>query len=194
MQKGVTIWLTGLPGSGKSTIAAELRAQIQLMGINVELIDESHIGEDLNPSISVEEYSQIARKIGFNAMSLTQKGIVVICASVSPLQSMRREIRKQIRNFIEVYVKAPVDTCIERINNQDHQGEHKKNKIDMIIKSDIYEEPEYPELVFDTEKETRDSCVKEVLKKLEIMGYLYPGNDQELDKELINRLKGLGYL
>jgi hypothetical protein len=134
--------------------------------------------------------------VGFVCSLLTRHGAVTTAAFVSPYRSIRSEIRGMIGNFIEVYVKCSLDKCIER----DVKGMYKKAIAGEIKNftgiSDPFEEPENPELVVETDKESEDVSLRRILQKMEELGYLpAAGRDilvpdylrQELLKTLANQ-------
>ena len=175
MQKGFTIWFTGLSGSGKSTISDELVKKIKAKGRNVEVLDGDVVRTNLSKGLgfSKEDRDINIRRIGFVAHLLTRNGVAVICAAISPYIAIRDENRKLIGDgFIEVYVKASVEECAKR----DVKGLYKKAFAGEIKEftgvSDPYEPPENPEVVCDTEKETVEESANKIMAKLEEMGYL----------------------
>lgn len=174
MQKGFTVWFTGLSGSGKSTISTLLVEKLKSRGRNVELLDGDVVRTNLSQGLtfSKEDRDINIRRIGFVANLLTRNGVAVICAAISPYKNVRDENRKLIGNFIEVYVKASVETCKER----DVKGLYKKALAGEIKEftgvSDPYEPPDHPEVICDTEKETVEESTQKIINSLEEMGYL----------------------
>lgn len=175
MQKGFTIWFTGLSGSGKSTISDLLVKKITEKGRNVEVLDGDVVRTNLSKGLgfSKEDRDINIRRIGFVAHLLTRNGVAVICAAISPYIAIRNENRKLIGDgFIEVYVKASVEECARR----DVKGLYKKAFAGEIKEftgvSDPYEPPENPEVVCDTENETVEESADKIMSKLEELGYL----------------------
>ena len=123
---------------------------------------------------SKEDRDENIRRVGFVCSLLTKHGAVTTAAFVSPYRSIRAEIREMIGNFVEVYVKCSLDKCIER----DVKGMYKKAIAGEIKNftgvSDPFEEPEKPELVVETDKESEAESLKKILDKLEELGYLRP--------------------
>jgi len=132
------------------------------------------------------------------AKLLTRNGVFVTAAFVSPYREIRDEIRKEIGNFVEVYVKCPVEVCIER----DVKGMYKK-ALKGEIKNftgidDPYEEPLNPEVIVETDKETVEESVGKVMRKLAELGYIdewsEPEGYSEEEEEIVKkRLENLGY-
>lgn len=175
MQKGFTIWFTGLSGSGKSTITELLVKKINEKGRNVEVLDGDVVRTNLSKGLgfSKEDRDINIRRIGFVANLLTRNGVAVICAAISPYKAIRNENKELIGDgFIEVYVKASVEECARR----DVKGLYEKAFAGEIKEftgvSDPYEPPDNPEVVCDTENETVEQSTDKIIAKLEELGYL----------------------
>jgi adenylylsulfate kinase len=174
--KGVTVWFTGLPCSGKTTLALKLSAELKKRGILAEDLDGDVTRKYLSKGLgfSKEDRDENIRRVGFVCSLLTKHGAVVTAAFVSPYRSIRDENRKLIGNFVEVYVKCSVEKCMER----DVKGMYKKAIAGEIKNftgvSDPFEEPEKPELVVETDKESEAESLKKIIEKLEELGYLRP--------------------
>jgi len=172
-EKGVTVWFTGLPCSGKTTIAKEVKRILEERGMDVELLDGDTVRDYIrNKDFSKEGRNKHLRYIAVMAKLLSQRGVIVLCSFVSPYRENRDFARSICANFVEVYVKTPVEVCIER----DVKGMYKK-ALNGEIKGftgidDPYEEPENPELVVETDKETLEESTQKVLEKLKEMGYI----------------------
>src|SRR5690348_8554700 len=126
---------------------------------------------------------------------LTRNGVVCISAAIAPYREARDWARKEIGNFVEVYVKCPIEVCRQR----DVKGLYKlvdEGKIKNFTGvDDPYEEPENPDLVVETDKETVEESVQKIFAKLEELGYLEPEEAGEDESEVVtNRLTALGYL
>lgn len=165
LDNGMTIWLTGLPCSGKSTIAEALAARLQAEGRPVELLDgdvvRTHLSKGLGFSRGDRETNM--RRVGFVCELLTRHGVVAIAALVSPYRGVREELRRRIGSFIEVYVDCPLETCVER----DVKGMYARALRGEIPAftgvSDPYEPPLAPDLVVDTLAETVEACVEQIV-------------------------------
>ena len=174
--KGVTIWFTGLPCSGKTTLALKLSAELRKRGIHCEDLDGDITRKYLSKGLgfSKEDRDENIRRVGFVCSLLTKHGAVTTAAFVSPYRSIRAEIREMIGDFVEVYVKCSLEKCIER----DVKGMYKKAIAGEIKNftgiSDPFEEPEKPELVIESDKESEDESLQKLLVKLEELGYLKP--------------------
>ena len=174
MNKGFTVWFTGLPGSGKSTISTLLAEKLKSMGRNVEVLDSDTVRTNLSQGLTFSKQDRdiTIRRIGFVAHLLTRNGVAVLCAAISPYKNIRNENRKLIGNFIEVYVKASIETCKKRnVNGRDQKA--LAGEIDKFSGlSEPYEPPDHPEVICDTEKETEEESTQKIIDKLKEMGYL----------------------
>jgi adenylyl-sulfate kinase len=173
-QRGVTVWFTGLSGSGKSTIASRLAAILRERGCRVEALDGDVVRTNLSKGLgfSKEDRDTNIRRIGFVCQLLTRNGIVAIGAAISPYREVRDEVRELIGDFIEVFVNCPLEELVRR----DVKGLYAKairGEIENFTGvSDPYEEPLNPEVVVHTDRETVEESVAKVLAVLEARGYV----------------------
>src|SRR3990167_3010514 len=175
-QKGVTIWLTGLSGSGKSTIAVELEHALVENKHQAYILDGDNIRHGLNKNLgfSPEDRAENIRRIGEVAKLFTDANIITITAFISPYKEDRDNARK-LQNegeFIEIYVKCPVNVCEQR----DTKGLYKKARAGEVKEftgiSAPYEEPSNPELTIDTSKVSVEGSTRAILNYLEEKGYV----------------------
>ena len=168
------IWCTGLPSSGKTTIATMLKPKLKEYGLNAETLDGDILRKELSPGLgfSKEDIYTHTRKVIFLCNLLQQNRIVSIVSAVSPHKEIRDFIRHKVGNFVEVYVKCSLDTCIQR----DCKGLYKKalnGKMNNLIGLQIpYEEPVNPEIIANTEFDSCDNIVNKIISKLKDLGYL----------------------
>ncbi|MBC7265025.1 MAG: adenylyl-sulfate kinase [Chloroflexi bacterium] len=199
--KGFTLWFTGLSGSGKSTLARRMEGILRERGFKVELLDGDIVRQNLSKGLgfSKEDRDTNIRRIGFVCHLLTRNGIVAIAAAISPYRAVRDEVRATIQDFVEVYVKCPLDVLMER----DVKGLYKKALAGEIQGftgvSDPYEEPLHPEIVIESDKETPEESVAKIVAKLEELGYLPPVKSADVythDEQQVveDRLRALGYI
>jgi adenylylsulfate kinase len=173
-QEGFTLWFTGLPCSGKSAVADKLAEILKARGRRVERLDGDIVRQDLTRDLgfSRKDRDENIRRVTFVAKLLTRNGVAVLTSFISPYREVRARSRQEIGNFIEVYAKCSLEECMRR----DVKGMYKKALKGEIKEftgvSDPYEEPENPEILLETDKETLDQSVGIVLKKLEKLGYL----------------------
>lgn len=173
-ERGFTLWFTGLPCSGKTTLADAVAEELRKRGLKVERLDGDVVRRTLSRDLgfSREDREENIRRVAFVAKLLTRNGVVVLTSFVSPYRKVREEARKEIGDFVEVYVKCPLEVCMQR----DVKGMYKKALAgeikDFTGVSDPYEEPLNPEIIVETNKESVEACVSKILKELEGIGYL----------------------
>ncbi len=177
-KQGFTIFLTGLSGAGKSTIAKVLYARVLEIGERpVTLLDGDIVRQNLSSELTFsKEHRDInVRRIGFVASEITKNRGIAICAPIAPYENTRREIRKSIEaygGFIEIHVATPIAECEKR----DRKGMYAKARAGLIKGytgvDDPYEIPESPELSIDTTDITPDEAAQEVLLFLGQKGYI----------------------
>lgn len=171
---GFTIWFTGLSGSGKSTLSEIVEQRLKAHGRNVEILDGDIVRTHLSKGLgfSREDRDTNIKRIAFVCSLLTRNGVICISAAIAPYQEAREWARQEIGNFVEIYVKCPLDVCRAR----DVKGLYKlvdEGKIKNFTGvDDPYEEPENPDLVIETDKETIEESIGRIFAKLEELGYL----------------------
>ncbi len=162
--KGITLWFTGLSGSGKSTVANILVDRLKNGGAKVEVLDGDVVRTNLSKGLgfSKEDRDANIRRIGFVCNLLSRNGVVAIAAAISPYAEIRDEVRKAAENFVEVYVECPLDTLVER----DPKGLYKKAIAGEIKNftgvSDPYEAPENPEVSFNSSECTAEEAADKI--------------------------------
>lgn len=172
--RGVTVWMTGLPGSGKTTIADEVERRLKEMGRNVEILDGDEVRKGLSSDLgfSKEDRQQHAKRVTYVAKVLSRNGVIVLVGLISPFRAFRQYAREEIGDFIEVYVDTSLDECIRR----DPKGLYKKALAgeikDLTGLQDPYEPPEEPELVIPTEDVSVDQAADMVMDALRANHYL----------------------
>ena len=171
--KGVVVWFTGLPCTGKTTIAKEVKKILEEDGKDVELLDGDTVRDYIkNKDFSKEGRNKHLRYIALMAKLLAKRGVIVLCSFVSPYRENRDFARSICNNFVEVYVNTPLEVCIQR----DVKGMYKKAMAGEIKGftgvDDPYEEPENPELIIDTTKESVGESAKHVIDKLKELNYI----------------------
>ena len=175
-QRGVTIWLTGLSGSGKSTIAVAAEKVLLERGRAAYVLDGDNVRHGLNKNLgfSPEDRTENIRRIGEVAKLFTEAGIITLTSFISPYRSDRDAVREimEAGAFIEVLVDASVETCESR----DVKGLYKKARAGEIPEftgiSAPYEAPEKPELVLDTNTQSVEESVGSLIRFLEEKGTL----------------------
>lgn len=173
--QGFTIWLTGLSGSGKTTIAAALTERLTAIGQGVEVLDGDIVRTHLSKGLgfSREDRDTNILRIAFVASLLTKHGVAVITAAISPYARARAEARELIGDFVEVYVQCPIDELVRR----DVKGLYAKAISGEIAHftgiSDPYEAPEHPDVLVDSSKETVAESVDRIFAYLKERGYVH---------------------
>lgn len=170
-QKGVTLWFTGLPQSGKSTLATELEKRLYEKGYLTYILDGDNIRHGLNKNLgfSPEDREENIRRIGEVANLFSRAGIVNMTAFISPYRRDRQNARKLAKEdeFIEIFCKCSLEVC----ENRDTKGLYKKARAGKIPEytgiSAPYEGPENPELIIETDKVTIEEGVAKIISYLQ---------------------------
>lgn len=174
MSKGVTVWFTGLPCSGKTTIADKLGEVLLERGEKMERLDGDTVRKGLTSDLgfSKEDRAENIKRVTFVAKLLTRNDVKVLATFVSPYIDRRQKTREEIDQFMMVYVRTPVEECIKR----DVKGMYAKALAGEIKGftgiDDPYEAPVDPELIVDTDKETVEESVQKVLTEMKKRGFL----------------------
>jgi adenylyl-sulfate kinase len=168
--RGITIWLTGLPSAGKTTLSRSVAERLLDEGEAVEVLDgdlmRSQIGRDLG--FSREDREQNLRRIGFVAELLARNGVTVVVAAISPYRALRAELREQLVPFVEVFVNAPLAVCEKR----DVKGLYRRRRNNEITGltgvDDVYEPPLTPDVECRTDLETVEESVGKILEAIRV--------------------------
>ena len=174
-QQGFTVWFTGLSGAGKTTISDAIEPVLLERGITrLEKLDGDVVRTHLSKGLgfSKEDRDTNIRRIGWVAEVLTRNGVCVLASAISPYREIRDEVRRNVGNFVEVYVKCG----IPELTRRDVKGLYQK-ALNGEIKnftgiSDPYEEPLNADVVVDTETEELSESVARVLAQLEAKGFI----------------------
>jgi adenylyl-sulfate kinase len=173
-QKGFVLWMTGLSGSGKTTIALILEKELRNRGLKVERLDGDIVRQSLTRDLgfSKEDRAMNIERVTFVAKLLSRNGVACICSFISPYQSIRDRVRGETTNFIEVFVDAPIETVIER----DVKGMYKKAIAGEIPNftgiSDPFEAPAEPGIHLRTDIQTPLESAGKILGDLEDMNLI----------------------
>lgn len=163
------LWFTGLSGSGKSTIATRVHAELVRRGIESEYIDGDALREIFpETGFTRPQREEHLRRTGYMASRLAAHGVAVVASLVSPYRESRDFIRKLCREFVEIYVATPLEEC-ERRDVKGLYGRARRGEIrNFTGLDDPYEAPEHPELMLDTRFLSVDECVSQVLACLRL--------------------------
>jgi sulfate adenylyltransferase len=180
-RRGFTVFFTGLPSAGKSTVANVLRARLlERGGRSVTLLDGDVVRRHLSSELgfSREHRDLNIRRIAFVASEITRHGGIAICAPIAPYDRTRKEARALVEahgGFVLALVSAPVDVCERR----DRKGLYAKARAGLVKEftgvSDPYESPADAEVVLDTTRQTPEEAAQTVIAYLERAGYLSAG-------------------
>jgi adenylylsulfate kinase len=161
------LWFTGLSGSGKSTIASQVHAELVRRGTDVEYIDGDALREVFpNTGFTRAEREEHLRRTGYMASRLAAHGVTVVASFVSPYRESRDFIRRVCPGFVEIYVATPLEEC-ERRDVKGLYARARRGEIRHFTGiDDPFEAPEHPELVLDTRTLTVEQSVSAVLERL----------------------------
>jgi adenylyl-sulfate kinase len=174
---GFTVWLTGLSGSGKTTISDLVAPELERRGLLVERLDGDVVRTHLSNGLGFSKADRDANieRIGWVASRLTRAGVAVVVSAISPYEAARQRARALVEEFgpfVEIHVATPVEECERR----DVKGLYAKARAGEIPEftgvSDPYEEPASPELRIDTTRHLPDEAAQLVLAKLEELACL----------------------
>ncbi len=173
-QQGFVIWMTGLSGAGKTTIALELLRQLDGRNLKLERLDGDVVRESLTADLgfSAEDRRKNIERITFVAKLLSRNGVGCICSFISPYQAVRDHVRENTTNFMEVFVDAPLEVVIER----DVKGLYEKALAGEIPNftgiSDPFEAPQNPDVHLHTDRETVEESARIIIDELERRGLI----------------------
>lgn len=196
---GAVVWFTGLPSSGKSTIAREVYRQLLDRHCAVELLDGSEVRESLSRGLgfSREDREENVRRIGYVAKLLSRNGVIAICAAVSPFRATRDEVRRNTTNFLEVYVECPVEVAEARDTDGMYARARRGEIEEFTGVNAPYEAPTTPEVHIRSDRESPSDAAWKVLRTLEMIGVIpegAPAASTPQEDDIRRRLASLGYL
>jgi adenylylsulfate kinase len=173
---GFVVWLTGLPCSGKSTIAERLGAEIRKRGRRLQVLDGDLVRQHLSQGLGYSRQDRDVNvlRIAFVAGLLAHHGVVVIVAAVSPFESTRAEVRRRVPGFFEVHVDCPLEEC-ERRDVKGMYARARAGKLPEFTGVDSpYERPLNPELRVDTGELDLERTIGTIVYALQARGRLLP--------------------
>ena len=174
--RGFTLWFTGLPSAGKTTLADLVARELERRALDVEVLDGDRVRRSLGRDLgfSKEDRNENVRRVGLVCHLLAKHGTIAIAALISPYRAGRDEVRAQGGRFVEVFVKASLEVCIRRdvkgLYSKALKGEIK----DFTGIDDPYEPPLRPEIEIDTQHESPAACARGIVAQLEELGLIAP--------------------
>ena len=169
-QRGIVVWMTGLSGSGKTTIAIALEKKLHEKKMLSQILDGDNVrmGISNNLGFSETDRTENIRRIAEVAKLFLDCGIITICCFVSPTEAMRQQAKKIIGEnfFFEVFVNTSFEEC-EKRDVKGLYGKAKKGELKNFTGADsVFEKPVNPDLILQTENETVDNCVEKIFKNI----------------------------
>ncbi|HWG89814.1 MAG TPA: adenylyl-sulfate kinase [Candidatus Thermoplasmatota archaeon] len=176
MNEGFTLWLTGIQAAGKTTLATALEKELKARGLQVENLDGDEVRKALSPNLGYTEAArdENTRRLAWLAQLLSRNGVVAIVAAVSPRRAHRDRARAMNPRFVEVYVKASLETVKARDPKGLYAKAERGEVNDLVGVHQPYEEPLACEVICDTDNETEQQSLQKILSALEDRKLLPP--------------------
>jgi adenylylsulfate kinase len=200
LDRALTIWFTGLSGSGKSTIGHAVGEALHNRGLRIEVLDSGRIRQQLNRNLgwSREEVETNLLRLGYECKLLNRNGVTVIVTAVSPYRDVRDRLRDEIGDFIEIHCRCPMEVLVKRGAGELFEKAQRGEIAHVAGVSAPYEEPLKPEVLLNTDQLTVEQSVNKVIATLEVLGRIekvegasYTPEEEEMIRR---RLQELGYL
>lgn len=178
-RQGWTLWLTGLPASGKTTLARRLWRRLHALGVNAVILDSDEVRQVLtpNPTYTDGERDRFYTGLVELAEMITRCGVNVIISATGSWRIYRERARRHLSPFAEVWVRCPIDICRAR----DPKGLYAQadaGEIQQLPGVGVpYEPPEAPAVVVDTDRQTPEEAAEKVLTTVPFLRYALPGNE-----------------
>lgn len=172
--RGVCVWLTGLSGAGKSTLAQRVADALRRQGVPVEILDGDEVRTHFSRGLgfSREDRLENVRRVAYVAGLLVRHGVVVLVALISPYREARAQARELVGEFLEVYVRCPLEVLVRRDPKGLYARALRGEVSNFTGVSDPYEEPEAPDLVLDTHRTSPEEGAAQILQLLAQRGYV----------------------
>lgn len=171
---GFAVWLTGLPASGKSTLANLLAHQIDALGLPVQVLDSDEIRTVLTPqpTYSLPERKWFYAALAYLGRLLAQNGVNVIFAATAHQRAYRQRARQHFPSFVEIYVKCPVEVCMQRDQKGLYQKAMSGDIQDFPGVQYLYEAPLAPAITVDTSENGPQVCLQKIVERLRKLEYI----------------------
>jgi adenylylsulfate kinase len=173
-QASFALWITGLPASGKSTLAAALKSQLAERGIDVAVLESDSLRKILtpHPRYDEEERDTFYRQMAYIGALLVEHGVPVIFDATGNMRVYRTRAREQIHRFLEIYVDAPVSVCMARDPKGIYRQAQAGGTATLPGVQAAYEPPEAPDLIVHGDRESPEAAAQRVVALLSERGYL----------------------
>ncbi len=173
-QGGFVIWITGMQGAGKTTLANQLNKRLTAAGRPAEVIDADDPNQILTRGLGVskEDRDLAVRRVGHVAKLLARHGALVVVAALSPYREPREQLRREVRRFVEVFADCKMETLLQRSDVYRRAMAQEIRNVAGI--DDPYEPPTHPDLLVHTDAEKADASVLRILQALVDMKYIGP--------------------
>ena len=171
---GFVLWMTGLSGAGKTTLAVALEEVLKARGMRIERLDGDTVREGLTKDLgfSKEDRDKNIERVTFVAKLLSRNNVGVVASFISPYTAMREHVKKETTNFIETYIDAP----LEVVEGRDVKGWYAKARAGLVKNftgiDDPFEAPETPDLHVRTDQGTLEECLAQIVAYLESRGFI----------------------
>ena len=171
---GFVLWMTGLSGAGKTTLAVALEEVLKARGMRIERLDGDTVREGLTKDLgfSKEDRDKNIERVTFVAKLLSRNNVGVVASFISPYTAMREHVKKETTNFIETYIDAP----LEVVEGRDVKGWYAKARAGLVKNftgiDDPFEAPESPDLHVRTDHGTLEECLAQIIQYLESRGFV----------------------
>ena len=199
-KQGFTVWIFGLPFSGKKQLASLLSAKLESLGFKAEILEGGKIRRQFNQKLgySKEEVYQNIRRICYECKILTENEVVAIAVTISPYKELRDDCRKKIGRYIEVFCDCPLEARKERDTKGLYQQAEQGKLKNFAGITAPFEPPERPEVLFQSDRESTGQGLAKIIGTLQMLGFTIKLEHEVLteeEEELIRqRLKDMGYL
>ena len=174
MERGFTVWFTGLPNAGKTTLSRLLYKNLSSRGLRVELLDGNELRQQLSPGLGHTHSERVMhhRRVAYFCRLLNRHGVICLAALIAPYQELRQQIREEIENYLEVFLDCPQEILVAR----DQKGLYQRALAGEIANfsgiSDPYDRPANPDLHLRTDKLSEGECLTRILSLLKAWNHV----------------------